>query len=69
MVHLIHCYHSNAPVDDNAKMSCLKTLVEGEAKATIAGLGYSAVMYSAAWNALFTNVGRPQTIVTARMKH
>ena len=50
-------------------MSRLKTLVEGEAKATIAGLGYSAVMYSAAWNALFTNVGRPQTIVKARMKH
>ena len=31
----------NAPIDDNAKMSHLKTLVKGKAKAAIAGLGYS----------------------------
>ena len=58
----------NAPIDDNAKMSHLKTLVKGKAKAAIAGLGYSGVMYSAAWNALVTNFGRPQTIVNAQMK-
>ena len=57
----------NAPIDDNAKMSHLKTLVKGKAKAAIAGLGYSGVMYSAAWNALVTNFGRPQTIVNAQM--
>ena len=58
----------NVPIDDNAKMSHLKTLVEGKAKAVIAGLGYSGVMYSAAWNALVTNFGWPQTIVNAQMK-
>ena len=58
----------NAPIDDNAKMSHLKTLVKGKAKAAIAGLGYSGVMYSAAWNALVTNFGGPQTIVNAQMK-
>ena len=34
----------NAPIDDNAKMSHLKTLVKGEAKASIAGLGYSGAL-------------------------
>ena len=58
----------NAPIDDNAKMSHFKTLVKGKAKAAIAGLGYSRVMYSASWNALVTNFGRPQTIVNAQMK-
>ena len=38
----------NAPIDDNAKMSHLKTLVKGKAKAAVVGLGHSGVMYSAA---------------------
>ena len=58
----------NAPTDDNAKKGHLKTLVKGKAKAAIAGLGYSGSMYTAAWNALKTIVGRPQTIVNAQMK-
>ena len=58
----------NAPIDDNAKMGHLKTLVKGKAKAAIAGLGYSGSMYTAAWNALVTNFGRQQTIVNAQMK-
>ena len=58
----------NAPIDDNSKKGQLKTLVKGEAKAAIAGLGYSGSMYTAAWNALVTNFGRPQTIVNAQMK-
>ena len=49
-------------------MSHLKTLVKGKANAAIAGLGYSGVVYSAAWNALGTNFGRPQTFVNAQMK-
>ena len=57
----------NAPIDDNAKMSHLKILVKGKAKA-IAGLGYSGVKYSATWNILVTNFGRPQTIVNAQIK-
>ena len=58
----------NAPIDDKAKMSYLKILVKGKAMAAIAGLGYSGVMYSAAWNVLVTNFGRPQTVVNAQMK-
>ena len=58
----------NAPIDDNARMSHLKTLVKGKAKAAIAELGYSGAMYSAAWNTLVMNFGRPQTIVNAQMK-
>ena len=58
----------NAPIDNNAKMGHLKTLVKGKAKAAIAGLGYSKSMYTAAWNALVTNFGRAQTIVKAQMK-
>ena len=58
----------NAPIDDNAKMSHWKTLVKGKAKAAIAGLRFSGVIYSAAWNALVTNIGRPQTIVKAQIK-
>ena len=57
----------NAPIDDNAKMSHLKTLLKGKAKAAIASLGFLGVMYIAAWIAL-VNFGRPQTIVNAQMK-
>ena len=58
----------NAPTDDNTNMSHLKTFVNGKAKAAIEGLGYSGVIYTAAWNALVTNFGRPQTIVNVQMK-
>ena len=58
----------NAPIDDNAKRGHLKTLVKGKAKAAIAGLGYSGSMYTAAWIALVTKFGRPQTAVNAQMK-
>ena len=58
----------NAPIDDNAKIAHLKTLVKGKTKAAIVGVGYSGSMYTAAWNALMTNFGRPQTIVNAQMK-
>ena len=58
----------NAPIDNNAKMGHLKTFVKGKAKAAIAGLDYSRSLYTAAWNALVTNFGRPQTIVIAQMK-
>ena len=50
-------------------MRLLKTIVKGKAKAATAGLGYSGVIYSAAWNALVTNVERSQIIVNAQMKH
>ena len=58
----------NAPINDNAKMSHLKTLVKGKAKAAIAGLGYSGALYHTAWDTLVRNFGRPQTVVNAQMK-
>ena len=58
----------NAPIDDNAKLSHLKTLVKGKAKAAIAGLGYSGALYHTAWDTLVRNFGRPQTVVNAQMK-
>ena len=58
----------NAPIDDNAKMGHLKTLVKAKAKAAISGLGYSGLINTAAWKALVTNFGRPQTSVNAQMK-
>ena len=58
----------NAPIDNNAKMSHLKTLVEGKAKAAIAVLGYSGALYHTAWDTLVRNFGRPQTVVNAQMK-
>ena len=58
----------NAPIDDNAKMSHLKTLVKGKAKAAIACLGYSGSLYQTAWDTLVRNFGRPHTVVNAQMK-
>ena len=49
-------------------MSHLKTLVKSKAKAAIAGLRFSGIVYSVAWKALVTSFGRPQTIVIAQMK-
>ena len=58
----------NAPIDDNAKMSHLKTLVKGKAKAAIAGLGYSGASYHTAWDTLVRNFSRAQTVVNTQMK-
>ena len=58
----------NAPIDGNAKMSYLKTLVKGKFKAAIAGLGYSGALYHTACDTLVRNFGRPQTVVNAQMK-
>ena len=58
----------NAPIDDNAKMSHMKTLVKGKAKAANAGLGYSVALFHTAWDTLVRNFDRPQTVVNAQMK-
>ena len=58
----------NAPIDDNAKMSHLKTFVKGKAKAAIVGLGYSGALYHTAWDTLVRNFGRPQTVGNAQIK-
>ena len=56
----------NAPIDDSAKMSHLKTSRKGKAKS--AGLGYSVALYHTAWDTLVRNFGRPQTVVNAQRK-
>ena len=58
----------NAPIDDNAKLSHLKTLLKGKVKAAIAGLGYSGALYHTAWDTLVRDFGRPQAVVNAQMK-
>ena len=65
---LFTAFIHNAPIDDNSKMGHLKTLEKGKARASIAGLGYSGSMYTAAWNTLVTNFGRSQTMVNDQMK-
>ena len=58
----------NAPIDDNTKMSHLKTLVKDKAKAAIAGFGYSGALYHTAWQTLERNFGRPQSLVNTQMR-
>ena len=58
----------NAPIDDKAKMSHLKTFVKGKTKGAMAGLGYSGALYHTAWDTLVGNLHRPQTVVNAQMK-
>ena len=69
MVELIQSYHPQRTNPWQCRNEYLKTLVKGKAKADIAGLEYSVVIHSAAWNALVTNFERPQTIVSAQMKN
>ena len=65
---LLNAVFHNAPINDNAKMSLLKTLVKGKAKTTIAGIDYSGALYHTAWDTLVRNFGRPQTVINAQMK-
>ena len=55
-------------MDDSVKMNHLKTMVTGEAKEAIAGLGYTAEMYNVAWNVPVRNIGKPQMVVNAPPK-
>ena len=57
-----------ANIDTSLKMNHLKTLVTGEAKEVIAGLGYAGDMYDFAWNTLVAHFGRPQVVVNAQLR-
>ena len=57
-----------ANMDDSVKMNHLKTMVTGNAKEAIAGLGYTAEMYNVAWNVLVQNFGKPPMVVNAQLK-
>ena len=49
---LFNAVFHNAPIDDNAKMSHLKTLVKGKTKAAFARLGFSGALYHTVWDTL-----------------
>ena len=53
---------------DAAKMTYLKTLVTGKAKAVIEGFAYRGDMYQEALKALERKYGQPQTVVTAHLE-
>ena len=56
-------------VPDSGKMSHLKTLLPGEAKAAVSGVGYSGRFYNAAWEILERKFGRPHIIFDAQLEH
>ena len=59
---------NDANIDSSLKMNHLKTLVTGEAKEVIPGLGYTGDMYDVAWNTLVAHFGRPQVVVNAQLR-
>ena len=58
-----------ANMDDSVKMNHLKTRVPGEAKEAIAGLRYTAEMYTVVWNVLVHNsIWKTQGVEIAQLK-
>ena len=57
-----------ATLADAAKMTYLKTLVTGKAKAVIEGFAYCGDMYQEALKALERKYGQPQTVVSAHLE-
>ena len=55
-------------IPESEKMSHLKTLLTGDAKASISGMGYSGRFYDAAWRVLQKNFGRPHLIADAQLQ-
>ena len=55
----------SAPLSDEVKLTYLKTLVTGKAKAAIAEFAYCGAMYKDALNTLECKFGQPQAVVTA----
>ena len=58
----------SATLTDAAKMTYLKTLVTGKAKAVIEGFAYCGSMYQEALKALERKYGQPQTVVSAHLE-
>ena len=56
------------PLSDDVKLTYLKTLVTGKAKAVIADVAYCGAMYRDALRSLERKFGQPQTVVTAPLK-
>ncbi|XP_075253237.1 uncharacterized protein LOC142345040 [Convolutriloba macropyga] len=55
-------------IPDTEKMSHLKTLLTGKAKAVVSGIGYSGRFYEAAWEILVRKFGRPHVIIDAQLE-
>ena len=56
-------------IPDSEKMSHLKTLLTGKARAAVSGMGYSGRFYEAAWRILDRKFGRPHVIVDAQLEN
>ena len=56
------------PITDSEKMSHLKTLLTGKARAAISGKSYSGQLYGAAWSILERKFGRPHVITDAQLE-
>ena len=56
------------PISDTEKMQYLKTIVMGQAKAAISGMGFSSQSYYHAWDILCEKSGRSDVIVNAQFK-
>ena len=57
----------NREIPSSEKMSHLKTLLTGKARAAIASMGYSGDLYDEAWALLERRFGRPYLIVEAQL--
>ena len=55
-------------IPDSEKMSHLRTLLTGEEKSAISGMGCSEQFYSAAWIILERKFGRPYVIIDAQLE-
>ena len=56
-----------SPLSNDVKLTYLKTLVTGKAKAVIADVAYCGAMYRDALRILERKFGQPQTVVTAHL--
>ena len=59
--------HSNRALDDVSKFNCLKSLLEGKAKACLLGLDTTSENYKNAIELLHERFGDPQTIISSHM--
>ena len=56
------------PISDTEKKQYLQTILTGQAKAAMSGMGFSSQSYYHAWDILFEKYGRSDFIVNAQFK-
>ena len=57
----------SSSINNDEKMSHMKTLLTGKVKRAVNGLGYSGAMYVEAWNTLQRKFGQPHHIVSSQL--